>query len=115
MYNYKDLTAWKYGIQLMHSMYRMTNKFPYTELFSLTQRIRDNSVSMVSYIAKTSSLSSSDGHAVLKKSNALAKRLRIRFLEARNAGYISVSEFENMLESIGQLQNMIRSMQNRIV
>ncbi|WP_426775157.1 four helix bundle protein [Lusitaniella coriacea] len=50
--SYRDQFIWKRGIQLSVNCYRLTEKFPKSELYGLTSQIRRSSVSVPSNIAE---------------------------------------------------------------
>ncbi|CAM4307437.1 four helix bundle protein [Flavobacterium terrigena] len=52
--NHKDLEVWKKSMDLVESIYQMTNDFPDSEKFGLTNQIRRAVVSIPSNIAEGS-------------------------------------------------------------
>lgn len=50
--SFKDLIVWQRSIQLTVSVYRLTDRFPDTERFGLTNQLRRASVSIASNIAE---------------------------------------------------------------
>ena len=52
MKTYKDLIVWQKAIELVVSVYELTNKFPKEEIFGLTSQIRRVVVSIPSNIAE---------------------------------------------------------------
>ena len=54
MKTHKDLNVWKLAIEFVTSIYKMTDKFPKSELYGLTSQIRRTSVSIPSNIAEGS-------------------------------------------------------------
>ncbi|MGK7884918.1 MAG: four helix bundle protein [Crocosphaera sp.] len=50
--SYREQFIWKRGIQLSINCYKLTEKFPKTELYGLTSQIRRASVSVPSNIAE---------------------------------------------------------------
>jgi four helix bundle protein len=50
--NHKDLEVWKKSMDLVESVYQLTNNFPDTEKFGLTNQIRRAVVSIPSNIAE---------------------------------------------------------------
>ena len=50
--SYRDQFIWKRGIQLSINCYKLTEKFPKSELYGLTSQIRRASVSVPSNIAE---------------------------------------------------------------
>ncbi|MBI5004212.1 four helix bundle protein [Candidatus Kaiserbacteria bacterium] len=52
MQSYKDLTVWQRSIELVENVYKLTEKFPKTEMFGLTSQIRPAAVSIPANIAE---------------------------------------------------------------
>lgn len=50
--NHKDLDVWKRSMDFVMEMYKITNKFPSSELYGLTSQIRRASISIPSNIAE---------------------------------------------------------------
>jgi four helix bundle protein len=50
--SYKDLEVWQVAVELVKSIYEITEKFPWVERFELTQQIRRAAVSIPSNIAE---------------------------------------------------------------
>jgi four helix bundle protein len=50
--SYKDLEVWKLSIELVKEIYRITEKFPPSESYGLTNQIRRAAVSIPSNIAE---------------------------------------------------------------
>ena len=50
--NYRDLVIWQKGIALVKEIYLLTQKFPQTEIYGLSNQIRRAAVSIPSNIAE---------------------------------------------------------------
>jgi len=50
--SFKDLRIWKFGIEIVKEVYRLTRKFPSCELYNLTSQIRRSAISLPSNIAE---------------------------------------------------------------
>jgi len=50
--NHKDLRIWQKGIEITDLIYKITDKFPKNELFSLTAQMRRAAISISSNIAE---------------------------------------------------------------
>ena len=50
--SYKDLIVWQRSIELVTSIYKLTERFPATEIYGLTSQMRRSSVSIPSNIAE---------------------------------------------------------------
>jgi four helix bundle protein len=52
IHSYKELIVWQRSIELVVSIYELTDKFPKEEIFGLTSQIRRSAVSIPSNIAE---------------------------------------------------------------
>jgi four helix bundle protein len=50
--SYRNLNVWKLSIELVKDVYRITQKFPATEIYGLTSQIRRAAISIPSNIAE---------------------------------------------------------------
>lgn len=50
--DYKDLKVWQKGMDIVDTVYKLTDKFPREELYSLTVQMRKASVSIPSNISE---------------------------------------------------------------
>jgi len=50
--SYKDLIVWQKSIELVSEIYKLTERFPKTEIYGLTSQIRRAAVSLPSNIAE---------------------------------------------------------------
>ncbi len=78
--SYRDLEAWKRAMLLAVEAYRVSEQFPRSELFGLTQQLRRASVSVPSNIA--------EGHG---------RRARQAYINHLNIALGSLAEFETQL------------------
>jgi len=50
--SYKDLIVWQKGINLVSEIYKVTERFPKSEMFGLTSQIRRAAVSIPANLAE---------------------------------------------------------------
>ena len=50
--SYRDLNVWKLSIELVKDVYRITQKFPASEIYALTSQIRRAAISIPANIAE---------------------------------------------------------------
>tara|TARA_R100000789_G_C2960807_1_gene137868 strand:- start:15 stop:362 length:348 start_codon:yes stop_codon:yes gene_type:complete len=53
--NHKDLEVWKRGMDLVTEIYKLTSKFPTSEIYGLSNQLRRASISIPSNIAEGAS------------------------------------------------------------
>ncbi len=109
--SYKDLTVWQKSIDLTVEIYRVTDKFPKSELYSLTSQMRRAAVSIASNIAEGKArgtrkdyrhfvINSFGSGAELETQIAIAKKLKFGFES-------DFSETDALLEEIMKMLNVL--------
>ena len=106
-FTYRDLNAWKQGMDLVERCYRATAMFPKSELYGLTNQLRRAAISIPSNIA--------EGHC-RRTTGAYAHHISIAlgshgevetcFEIGRRLGFISPTEKDSLLamsDSVGRL------------
>ena len=107
--SYRDLVAWKKGMDLVEAIYLLSKQFPREEIYGLTSQIRRAVVSVPSNIA--------EGHARLSKGEfcqfighargSLAE-VETQVLLAVRLGFIKESEADGVManaDEVGRILN----------
>lgn len=99
--NFTDLVVWKEGHILVLNIYKVTIKFPKSELYSLTDQLRRSVVSITSNIAE------GFGRNYMKEkiqfyylSQGSLYELQNQLIIARDLNYISNEEFLDLQKQI---------------
>ena len=94
---FTDLTAWQEGHKLVLLVYKITNTFPTSEQFSLTNQIRRAAVSITSNIAEGFSRQSYKEKTQFY-ATALGSLTEVQnqILIAKDVGYITENAFEEL-------------------
>ncbi len=102
---HKDLDVWKFGMDLVVSIYKYTENFPEKEKFGLTSQIRRSSISIPSNIAEGAGRSSRQDYVrFLYISLGSASELETQIEIAKSLGYIDNNkDLQNKLNSIRKL------------
>lgn len=111
MSSYKDLIVYQKSIDLSVQTYKVTEKFPKSEIYGLTNQIRRNVVSIPSNIAE----GQKRGHKTeyvqfLRIAYASGAELETQLLIALKIGYLTQKEFDalnNLLEEIMKMLNKL--------
>ena len=102
---HKDLEAWKKSIELVKEIYKVTSKFPNTEIYGLTSQMRRCAVSIPSNLAEGSAkYSDSDTLRFLDISMGSLAELETQVIIATELGFIDDNVM--LLENIKQLNAM---------
>jgi len=118
-FTYRNLIVWKQGIDLVEECYKLTARFPKSELYGLTNQLRRAAVSILANVA--------EGHCRCETkpfrhhvSIAIGSHgeLETYFEVAFRLGFLSADDKTRVVElsdSVGRLLNGLhRSLKNRI-
>ncbi len=104
--DHKKLDAWKYSMDLVEHIYRITSNFPKSEVYGLTSQIRRSAVSIPSNIAEGAARDSNkEYHRFLGISVASLSELETQLIIAIRLEYIIDSK--DILEKIINLRKII--------
>ncbi|KKR70757.1 MAG: S23 ribosomal protein [Candidatus Woesebacteria bacterium GW2011_GWA2_40_7b] len=97
--NFTDLDVWKEGHKLVIDVYKITNGFPKSEIFGLTDQMRRCSVSITSNIAEGfSRYSYKEKLQFFRISAGSITELQNQLIIARDVGFIKNSEFQSLYQ-----------------
>jgi four helix bundle protein len=115
--SYKDLQIWKVSMEFVVEIYRLTEKFPNSELYGLTSQIRKSSVSIPSNIAEGSCRKSTREYIqFLYISNGSLSEVETQLEIAQKLGYFTNIEYFNKMIIYMRIMliNLIHSLQVKI-
>jgi four helix bundle protein len=108
MHNFRNLHIWDKARVIVKESYQLTNKFPQTEIWGLTNQIRRASISVSSNIAEGSGKSSNkDFTRFLEIAISSCFELETQFILAFDLGYILETEMSGICNSLQEEQKMI--------
>jgi four helix bundle protein len=118
MNTHRDLIVWKKSIDFVTKIYKLTERFPKTEMYGLTSQIRRAAVSIPSNIAEGSARDS-DKELVrfLTISRASAAEIETQLLISENLGYLEPTNNkinEELIEILKMLTALINTIKQRI-
>ena len=105
--HYKELEAWKESINLVTTVYQMTNNYPRTELFGIVSQIRRCVISIPSNIAE-GVVKHSDKETLRFLDIAIGSlaELETQMIISKELGYIDNSDtLENQIAKVNALLN----------
>jgi four helix bundle protein len=113
--SYRDLEVWKLSIEFVKEMYVVTNNFPTTEIYGLTNQIRRAAVSIPSNIAEGQGRNSAkEFKQFLAISLGSMAELETQLIISNSIGYIGENELNNFLEKLDRIRKMIKSLSSKI-
>jgi four helix bundle protein len=117
--HYKDLIAWQKAMDLVSSLYDVTEAFPRRETYSLTDQIRRAAVSVPSNIADGQAHHSDrEFRRFLRRSRGSLAELETQVLIAQRRNYLSELQAAELLKRADEvsriLSGLISSLTERI-
>lgn len=114
MYYYKELKVWQKAIELTIIVYKLTDKFPKSEIFSLTMQSRRSSCSIAYNIAEGSGRSSTkDFNHFLDIAYGSSAELETQLIISEKLKFIPISDLEESATRIDEIQRMITGLKSR--
>ncbi len=116
MQTYKDLIVWQKSITLVTDLYKLTEKFPKTEIFGLISQIRRAAVSIPANIA--------EGYARKHKAEyiqflriafASGAELETHLLIARNLNFVKDTNLCKADETLNEVMRMLNKLISTLI
>lgn len=110
--SYRDLTVWKKSMELVITVYALTDKFPHSEMYGLTSQMRRAAVSIPSNIAEGRRRSSrKDFRHFLLNAFGSGAELETQIEIAKSLGFGKKADYEKT----DPLLNEVMRMLNRLI
>ncbi len=107
----ENLQIWQLGVTLAKDIYLLTEKFPKSELYGLTDQIRRAAVSIPSNIAEGKGRSTAkDFVHFLNTARGSLYELTTQLYIAREIGYLTEQDFSLLIKRIEDLSHKIVAM-----
>lgn len=108
--SYTEIKAWQLSMELVTLIYRLTENFPQSEIFGLTNQIRRASVSISSNIAEGfGRQSNGDFSHFLSIANGSLCEVETQLGIARNLGFINEESYKFMMAKTLDCGKTLRS------
>lgn len=114
-HNFKELKIWHAAMELVKEIYDVTNDFPKSELYGLTQQIRKCAVSVPSNIAEGCGRGTDAQLAhFLDIAQGSAFELETQLYLANQLNFLDKEKTDLLVTKLTTLQKMIDGFKNRI-
>jgi len=113
--NFRDLDTYKFARQLQREVFKLTQKFPIEEKYSLTDQVRRSSRSTGAQIAEAWGKRRYERHFISKLTDADAEQLETQhWIEsAADCRYIQSETVHDLISRYEHLGSMINAMINK--
>ena len=113
IYSFEKLNVWKESLELVTSIYKITNNFPREEKFGLISQIRRATVSVSSNLAEgTSRKTNKDKAQFTTISFSSAMEVLNQLIISKELDYISENDYILVRQRIEKITNMLNSLRN---
>jgi four helix bundle protein len=108
---YKELTVWQKSITLVTEIYQITNSYPKSEIYSLTNQMRRCAVSIPSNIAEGYGRKSQKEYLQFYSiSYGSSLELETQIIISKNLHLVELSSFRNADLLLVEVQKMLHAM-----
>ena len=115
MTSYKELIVWQKAVDVCAETYRMTDVYPRSELYGLTQQTRKSAVSIASNIAEGwSRRHTTEYLQFLNIALGSAAELETQLIIGNRLSFLLKSEFENAVLKVNEIMKMLTVLQSRL-
>jgi len=115
MAHFKELIVWQKSIDLVTKIYKVTEKFPSSEIYGLTSQLKRASVSIPSNIAEGNTRrSKADYVQFLRIARGSCSEVETQIIISKNLGFIDEISFEKLSFSIVEISKMINGLINSL-
>jgi len=113
IYGFEKLEVWVEAKEFTKNIYKITNSFPDSEKFGLTNQLRRASVSICSNIAEGTTRSSFKDQAHFSTiSFGSGVEVLNQLIIAFELGFISDTDYSNLRQAMESITNKINSLKN---
>jgi four helix bundle protein len=112
--SYRDLQVWQRAVELAVHIYRVTESFPRTEVYALTNQMRRAAVSIASNIAEGYGRSEAELARYLTMARGSLAELETQAEIAKRIGYLSDKEHADLSEEISILGRQLNVFHQRV-
>ena len=113
--SYQDLEVWKLSIALVKEIYLITEKFPKSESYGLTNQIRRAAVSIPSNIAEGQGRNSSkEFRQFLSIALGSVAETETQLIIAKEINFLRNDELEPLLVTVDRIRKMLKGLSKSI-
>jgi four helix bundle protein len=112
--SYRDLQVWQRAVELAVHIYRITETFPKTEIYALTNQMRRAAVSIASNIAEGYGRTEPELARFLTIARGSLAELETQAEIARRIGYLSDKDHADISEELSVLGRQLNVFHQRV-
>lgn len=115
MRTHQDLDVWKYAIDFVTLVYKMTDSFPKSEIYGLTNQIRRAAVSIPSNIAEGAARNTANefNHFLAIALGSVAE-IETQLIISHNLGFLTVDQLDTLTKQLISIRKMTLGLKKSI-
>jgi len=110
MKSYQELTVWQKAVDLCVLIYKISDTFPKSELYGLTNQIRRSSVSIASNIAEGSMRGHKEFVQFLKISYGSGGELETQLIISLKTNLLNKEKFDQIYSLLEEVMKMLNKL-----
>jgi len=111
--SYRDLIAWKKGMQLVGAIYDATDSFPQHEIYGLTSQLRRAAVSIPSNIAEGQAhYTNREFVRFLRHARGSLAEIETQVLISKDRGYLREEQADRLITQADELGRVLSGLIN---
>lgn len=115
MHNFKELNIWNEAKEFSLLIYKVTSKFPSSEVYGITSQIKRAAVSIPSNIAEGAGRNSNkDFSRFIAISLGSSFELETQLIIANELNFIDNEKFKELIETLSKIQKMLVNFQKHL-
>ena len=113
LYSFEKLEVWKEVLELINSIYNVTNTFPLEEKFGLVSQFRKSSVSIASNLAEGTSRKTNKNKVPFTTiSFSFSMKLLNQLLISKELYFLNENDYVLLRNQIKKITNMLNGLRN---
>lgn len=109
--SYKELTVWQKAFELTINIFKVTNKFPKSELYGLVSQMRRCAVSIPSNIAEGYTREHRQEYLqFLRIGFASGAELETQLMLSKELEFLNIQEFNDIISLLTEVQKMLNKL-----
>jgi four helix bundle protein len=113
--SYQDLEIWKLSIGFVKQIYQLTQKFPKTDIYGLTNQIRRAAISIPSNIAEGQGRNSArEFRQFLAIALGSVAEIETQLIIAKEIAYLTQEELASLLATLDRMRKMTKGLSKSI-
>ena len=110
MRDFRNLEVWKKAHQVTLDIYRLTERFPRTEVFGLSIQLRRGAASIATNLAEGCGRAQGEFGRFVQVAFGSACEVEYQLLLSRDLGLVAAEQYESLVANVGDIKRMLNGL-----